>query len=177
MYGEALFAQNFYASSQGAGQYIKVRFVIENGKVSNFIAPDFKGFNIVSGPNTSQSTQFINGTMSNSMAYEYVLQPIQTGKLTIQAATAVINGRTMQSNTLNFTASASTPQQVKEKIRQEIQDEQVTEENIFVKVEVNKKEVYVGEQFTVTYKLYTQLSLTGYTLTELPNGSLAGTKK
>ena len=45
----------------------------------NFIAPDFNGFRMVSGPNTSSSFSMINGVVTQKKAYSYVLMPEATG--------------------------------------------------------------------------------------------------
>ena len=60
-----------------AGDQFRVRFTISSQNVSNFNAPDFKGFEVIYGPATSRqsSIQIINGrtTQSSSITYTYVL--------------------------------------------------------------------------------------------------------
>jgi len=67
------------------GNYLEVRFEINNGKGS-FIAPDFAGWNIVSGPNTSSSFSIMNGEMRQSSSYSYYLEAHQEGMYTIAPA-------------------------------------------------------------------------------------------
>jgi len=67
------------------GNQVKVSFVASNIS-GNFIAPDFEGFDIISGPFTSSSYSFINGEESRKTTYVYLLQPSRTGMLTIGKA-------------------------------------------------------------------------------------------
>lgn len=59
---------------------------MEDASGGNFNAPTFENFNIVSGPNTSTSMSFMNGRMSQSVAYTYYLEPKDIGNYYIQPA-------------------------------------------------------------------------------------------
>jgi hypothetical protein len=63
-------------------EVLKVEFFIDN-----FKAPDFSGFRLVAGPNTSSSMSIINGEVSQKKSYSFVLIPEDTGIVTIGAAT------------------------------------------------------------------------------------------
>ena len=49
--------------------------------LQSFRPPSFRGFKILSGPNQSSSVQFINGKVSKSITYSYLLIPPNTLKL------------------------------------------------------------------------------------------------
>jgi len=68
------------------GNYIEVKFTIENAAVKNFEAPNFDGFTIVSGPNQSSSMMISNGEVSQTMAYSYYIEPVDVGNYFIQPA-------------------------------------------------------------------------------------------
>ncbi len=68
------------------GNYIEVKFTIENAAVKNFEAPNFDGFNVVSGPNQSSSMMISNGEVSQTMAYSYYIEPVDVGSYFIQPA-------------------------------------------------------------------------------------------
>ena len=68
------------------GNYIEVKFTIENAGVTNFEAPNFDGFNIVSGPNQSSSMMINNGQVTQSVAYSYYIEPLAIGNYFIQPA-------------------------------------------------------------------------------------------
>ena len=61
-------------------------FTIENASVKNFEAPNFDGFNIVSGPNQSSSMVISNGKVSQTVAYSYYIKPVDVGNYFIQPA-------------------------------------------------------------------------------------------
>ena len=67
------------------GNYIEVRFTIENGG-GDFEAPLFDGFDILSGPNTSSSFSMINGKVSQEASYTYIIKPVREGQLYIEPA-------------------------------------------------------------------------------------------
>jgi hypothetical protein len=66
-------------------EVLKVEFLIDN-LTGNFKAPDFSGFRLVAGPNTSSSMSIINGEISQKKSYSYVLMPDETGLLYIGSA-------------------------------------------------------------------------------------------
>jgi hypothetical protein len=66
-------------------EVIKIEFVLENLS-GNFKAPDFNGFRLVSGPNTSTSISMVNGDVFQKKIYSYLLMPVRTGKLIINIA-------------------------------------------------------------------------------------------
>ncbi len=83
---EAKFTVEISSDSVLLGNYIEVKFTIENTAVKNFEAPNFEGFSIVSGPNQSSSMRIINGQVSQSISYSYYLEPNDIGNYYIQPA-------------------------------------------------------------------------------------------
>ena len=49
-------------------EVIQIEFLLDNLE-GKFVAPDFKSFNIASGPNTSSSFTIINGEVSQKKSY------------------------------------------------------------------------------------------------------------
>lgn len=68
------------------GNYFEVKFTLENASGSNFSPPEFDGFHIVGGPNQSTSMSFVNGDMTQSIAYSYYLEPKDIGSYWIEPA-------------------------------------------------------------------------------------------
>ena len=68
------------------GNPIGVKYTFENIQ-GDFVPPDFKGFDIIGGPNVSNQFSMINGVVSQSSSYEYYLMPTELGNLTISEAT------------------------------------------------------------------------------------------
>ena len=72
----------------GSGEQFTLQFTLTNagtGGGKNLQLPDLSKFHIMSGPNQSSSMQIINGAVSSSVTYSYVLQPKEVGKFSIEA--------------------------------------------------------------------------------------------
>lgn len=170
----SVYAQKFSATvdKTTVGQYeqFQVYFTFDGGDVnslSNFRAPAFGGFQILSGPNQSSSMQIINGKVSGSITYSYILQPTNIGNYTIGSASVAYSGRTYSTNSLSIKVEKGTPQQQKESTGGYTQQELA--KNVFILAEANKTRATLGEQITVTYKLYTKLNIASPQITKLPS--------
>ncbi len=165
----------------GKSDYVQVQFIIENAKdIGNVQTPDLSDFNIVEGPNQSTGMSITNGNMSQYKGIIFLLQPKRTGTLTIKPATATVDGQLMHSNALQITVHnkavqgnsnppgfnpltdptwprAEPPVDMDEVVRPGENVEDKIRRNFFVKVEVSKKDCYLGEPIVATYKLYARL--------------------
>jgi hypothetical protein len=161
-----LAAQSFTASvdetTVADNQQFKVTFTFSGKNVNgvkNFKPPAFNNFLVLSGPNQSTSIQFINGVQSGAISYSYILQGKSIGKFSISKASVEFDGNIYQTKPLNITVVKGT---VKPKTQKK-QDDTISNEeiakNLFIKAIVDKRQVYLGEQVTVTYKLYTRLNI------------------
>ena len=74
------------------GEQLQVTFTL-NGSGSNFHAPTFNDFNVLSGPNQSTSMQFVNGAVSQSISYTYILQATKEGSFRFGSATMDAGGK------------------------------------------------------------------------------------
>ncbi|KXK40865.1 MAG: aerotolerance-related exported protein [Bacteroidetes bacterium OLB9] len=72
-------------------EVVKVEFMLDNLD-GMFSEPDFKGFRIVSGPNTSSQIKMMNGKVTQKKSYSYIIMPIKAGALTI--GSAIFSGKT-----------------------------------------------------------------------------------
>ena len=159
------FAQEFTASvnetTVSDNESFQVSFTFSGSSISNlskFSPPAFENFMILSGPNQSSSIQIINGTQSASLTYSFVVQPKSLGRLSVGSASIEQNGKTYKSNPITITVvkGSSKPQQKKDDSK--ISTEEIAK-NLFIRAMVDKTKAYRGEQITVTYKLYTRLSI------------------
>ncbi|MBS1764412.1 MAG: protein BatD [Bacteroidetes bacterium] len=153
----------------GTNEQFSITFTI-NAQASNFQAPSFKDFNILSGPNQSTSMQFINGNMSQSVSFTYYLQAKSEGTFRIDPATIDVNGVKIKSNvlTLNVIKGQGKPQAGAAGSQSNDDDNGITTKSVFLRVSVDKSSVYRGEAILATYKLYTKVSLVNYTIDKLP---------
>ncbi len=159
------FAQQFVASvaeiDATVNEPFQVSFTFSGPSInnlSNFSPPSFENFMILSGPNQSTSIQIINGTQSASITYSFVLQAKSVGTFTIGSASINQSGKTYKSNALVIPVLKGQPKNQQQKNNNEISEEEIAK-NLYVRAIVDKTKAYKGEQVTVTYKLYTSLSI------------------
>ncbi len=140
------------------GGSFTVEFTLSNADANNFTAPNFKDFNVLSGPNESRRVSISNGHRSQSYGLSYTLQPKKIGKFIIGAATVQVDGKTLRTNPFQIEvlkgkdSNAST----KKELDQELS------EGVFVKAIFNKEESKVGEQIIIDYKLFTSRNIDSY---------------
>ncbi len=153
---------------------IQVTFSIENMSDRNFAPPDFRGFNVLSGPMKGMSNMNINGVRTSSVTYVYLLQAQAPGKLTIGPASIEHNGKTVRSNSITLTITKAGSRNNNSGGgnngggNENVSVNDYLNENLFVRLFVDKKEVYKGEQVTATYKLYRKLQVDQYSITQAP---------
>ncbi len=168
------YAQEYSASVDKStvrqGERFQAYFSFSGGDINsikNFRAPDFKGFTVLSGPNRSSSMQIINGAVSSTLTYSYILVAQTPGQYTIGASSLFYKGK-------RYVTKPITVNVVKGKVKiKSSSDSGISEEelrnNIFIRAIPNKTRVYKGEQIIVTYKLYTRLNIKSPQISKLPS--------
>src|SRR5260221_10110414 len=82
MFSMNVSAQELTASASPAtvavGDQVHVTFAL-NANGSNFHAPTFTDFNVLLGPSQSTSMQIINGSVSQTISFTYILQAMKEG--------------------------------------------------------------------------------------------------
>ncbi|MCW9094475.1 MAG: BatD family protein [Ignavibacteriaceae bacterium] len=159
------FAQEFTASvdetTVSDNERFQVSFTFSGSSIndlSKFSPPSFENFTVLSGPNQSTSIQIINGAQSASLTYSFVIQAKSVGIFSIGSASIEQNGTTYKSDPLKITVIKGTAKPQRKNDNSQISNEEIAK-NLFIKTTVDKTRVYKGEQVTVTYKLYTRLSI------------------
>ena len=164
-------AQTFTASVNNTSVAVSDEFQISftfsgtsaNG-VSNFKPPDLHDFLVLSGPNQSTSMEVVNASVSASITYSYYLAPRAEGKFTIGSATVEYDGKILSTKPLAMTVVKGSPKQVASSTGTSGQTNSTVSskdigDNLFIIATADKDKVYMGEQVTVTYKLYTRVSI------------------
>ncbi len=147
----------------GLNDQFQLTFTFEgkdiNG-VRNFSPPSLSNFYVLSGPNQSTSVQIINGVVSGSLSYSYYLKPKKTGTFTIGVGSVNYEGSTYRSSPLKIEIVKGTTQRRRNGNNggATVSNEDIAK-NLFIRATVNKRKVYIGEQVTVVYKLYTRVSI------------------
>ena len=172
------FAQKLTAQASrtkvGVGESFQISFSL-NSSGSNFVAPSLNDFNVYSGPNQSTSMSYINGAMSQSVTLSYIIAAKKEGKFTIGPASVNVNGTTIQSNSFSIEViKGAANQQSQGNNNQVAQNPSApttenVSDNLFVKTIVSKTKAYLGEQITVTHKVYTRYQLRGFQDIKFPD--------
>ena len=166
------------------GDNFTVRFVV-NDKASDFNGPTFKGFSLRYGPSTSSSTSmsFVNGhtTRSVETSFTYTLTADVDGSFTVGAATCKVDGKQLSSKPFTIKVQKLTQQQQQQRQQQqydpwgrmrqqqsEPEQVQLDDKSLFARASVSKTNPYQGEQIIISYKIYTQVSISQFAIDKLP---------
>lgn len=183
------FAQNptFYSqvskTKVAVGEVFQVAFTLE-GQGSNLTYPNFKDFDIYSGPNQSQSMSMVNGNFSQSTTISLFIAAKKEGKFTIGPATVMAGGQKLETKPIIIEAvkapqqqqqqSGNLNQQGKAQAQQNAPQEknqyasEISGEDLFVRTFLSKTKSYLGEQLTLTQKVYSRVDLRGFQNVKFP---------
>jgi hypothetical protein len=149
----------------GLNQRLRVEFSIDKQGGDHFTPPSFINFKVVGGPSQSVSQSWINGKVSFSQTYTYIIQPKIKGELTIGTASIEIDGKTIKSNPVKIIVLNAVD------IPKDPNDPNyVAQQNIHLVAEISKSRPYVGEGVYVEYRLYVSQNISVYdtSVTEAP---------
>ena len=135
-------------------RYFEVTFSLRNADGRQFQPPSFNDFVIVSGPSRSARTTVINGNVSKEISFIYTLQPKRVGKFTIGNATISANNRSLR--TSPFSVEVLEPKE----------GETGPQDQFFVQAELSATEAYVGQQVKLDYKLYYQVDIQNFNISQ-----------
>lgn len=160
----------------GVGDNFRISWEL-NTSGSDFVAPEITDFQVLGGPNQSTSMQFINGSMSQSVSFSYIVRGTREGTFEIGPARIKAGAQVIQSNALTIkvrkgTSQAQTqPQSGQQQPQQQAQQQPAgpSANDIFAKVEVSRSNVMVGEMLIAKLKVYTRSSIVGFDNWELPS--------
>ena len=165
-------------SSVEAGGKFRVQFTVNTQNVSNFSAPDFKGFDVIYGPSTSSQSSFqiINGhtSQSSSIVYTFVLMGNDPGTYTIGSASIQVDGKTVKSKPVqvrvlpggaggsssgggysgNSRTNHSSPS------ASSSSGPNISGKDLFMTATASRTNVHEQEAILLTYKIYTLVDLT-----------------
>ncbi len=157
-----------------AGDRFRVEFVLKNAKGSDFVAPEFTGLKVLSGPNISSGSQYsmVNGVQSSSTTetYTYFVEALPDAtKASVSAAQVTADGKALKSKVLSISivGSGAQPQQQQQQNQQQ-QTQQINRthngiesDDILLRLEISKRSCYKGEALSAQLKLYTRVGIAG----------------
>jgi hypothetical protein len=131
--------------------------------------PEIHDFELLGGPSQghSQSVYSVNGkiTTTSTWQYTYLLKAVKDGKFTIAPASVKVKNKTYRSNTVDIEVLKASEQSASQNPvntnENATQSGSYSDKDLFVKLILDKKEAYIGEQITATVKIYTKTNLSG----------------
>lgn len=159
------------------GEQFRLSYTL-NQEGSNLQLPALDGFDLLMGPSTSQSfmSSTVNGkrTQSVSFTYTFLLEGVKEGTHEIPPATVVVDGKQYKSNTLKIEVVKGSENEGNKKNRdnQAIQPDAsaaINENNLFVRVDVSRRNLYMGESLVATIKVYSKVDLTNFGRSKFPS--------
>lgn len=171
--GHQLRAQKLTAqvskTSVAVGEPFQVTFSL-NGSGNDMKIAHMNDFEILQGPYNSSSMSVVNGVVTQSFSLTYVISAKKEGKHLLGPASIVVNGNTIQSNTLTIDVSKSSTNSANS--RQNNTPDQGTVksggDNLFLIAQPSKTKVYVGEELTLIHKLYYKVDIVNVSVTKMP---------
>lgn len=149
------------------GEAFQISFTL-NTNGGNFRPPNMSDFEVYSGPNQSTSVSVVNGSVTQAYIIYYVIAAKKEGKLTIGPASMSTAAGTVQSAPLTIEAVKGASGNGSNQSASSSGTDNVSD-NLFVKTSVSKTKVVLGEQITITHKVYTRYQLRGFQDIKFPD--------
>ena len=162
------------------GEVFQVAFTL-NGSGNNLVYPAFNDFDIYSGPNQSQSMSMVNGNVSQSTTISLFIAAKKEGKFIIGTATVMSGNQKLETKPIAIevvkattqqqaggaNAQGQQPQQSQSKDKNQYSSE-ISNDDLFVRTYLSKTKCFLGEQLTLTQKVYSRVDLRGFQNVKFP---------
>lgn len=173
-YGQDVAVTANAPSTVKSGQAFRIEYTL-NVQGAQLGQPDLSGLDYY-GASTSQSVSIVNGSMTVKYSVYYTVAAPNAGTYKIPPVTAEYNGKTYKSKELVITAQDN-PQQNQAQNQSGSQNQQQSQAeeqvsgsgNLFIDVNVNKKEVYVGQHIVLSAGFYSRYNIQEIADTKLPS--------
>jgi len=133
----------------GMNERLRVDFTIDKQGADDFTPPGFENFTVLAGPSQATSFSSINGKTSFKQTYTYIIQPVSKGSFLIGSASITYDGEIIKSNAVRVQVTDAV------NIPKDSNDPRyLASQNVHLVAEVSNANPYVGESFSVIYKLY-----------------------
>lgn len=168
---DASFEASVDKNPVGMGDQFTLSLRLSNAGVGggkNLQIPDLSKFHIMSGPNQSSSMQFINGAVSSSVTYSYILQPKEMGKFQIGSTSIEASGNVYKTSPITLEVAKGASQQKQQNTGGQDDVGGQIGDNLLLRASVDKSHVMQGEQINLEFKLYTRVSVSNYGVDKNP---------
>ena len=156
-----LFAQGEFRASVNRqtlnqGGTFRLVYELSNVAAQDFTPPDFKNFEVISGPNQGSNTTIINGQVSRSIRITYDLLAPKPGKFIIQPARVTVNNKEVLSNVVSLNVRAVDQTLLAKGLNGNAE--------VQVRLNVVKDTVYVGEELRLEVELINRVDFRTYSM-------------
>jgi hypothetical protein len=169
------------ARKVGVEDIVQLTVTVEGGGAPQVELPPLTNLQLAGGPSVSQQMSFVNGRMSQSVSWTWVLQPKAVGKAEVGAVT-------VRSGSAEQTAPAISIEVVAGNVKPraparrtldpldpfggdpfaELRGQRRVEPKLFIEASPSRSSLFVGEPVVLTYYLYTQAPVTDAQFVEAP---------
>ena len=113
-------------------------------------------FDILGGPSQQTNIQFINGKRSSIKTITWTITPQKSGNIYIPALSGIIDGKKFKGKRIPINVIKV--------------NDTANKRSVFIKADIDKKKAYLGEQITLSYKLYkqTEINITSIDQFQMP---------
>jgi hypothetical protein len=180
----------------GLEEAVQVTVKIDSPGQTRLSPPLFQleNLQIVSGPSQSTSIQVINGAMSQSLSFTWLMQPQKLGRARILSATVDVGGQTLELTPAEIQVVANPPARPQRRSndpfdrlfrndpffqrdpaedffqqRRRRQQQPARAPQIFLEGVVDQSKPWLGQQLLYTLYLYTEVDVRSVSPTKLPD--------
>ena len=163
--GQVSFNANASKTTVEETERFTVDFNIKNTNHKRFNPPNFKNFQVL-GRSTGSSMVYSNGQTQRTQTITYTLLPRTVGTFTIpKAEITTQNNEVLYSKPITVKVVKSGSSASSKAKSNELKDK------VFLRTVVSNSQPVVGEQVTIDYRIYTQVSIEQYQITKEPDFS------
>ncbi|HVN57370.1 MAG TPA: BatD family protein [Bacteroidales bacterium] len=166
-----------YPNVVTAGEQFAISFSV-NTSGGDFMPPAFNGFTNIMGPQTSysQSTQVVNGkfTSQTSYTYTYFMTAVKAGKTVNAPAHIKVKGKEYSTDSIRIEVTGPTANNSKAARGNRQAETSGAEQgpagsDLYIRLLLNRTDVYQGEYIVATLKVYSRVQLTGLNEEKYPD--------
>jgi hypothetical protein len=135
--------------------------IVINTNPNSYSPPNFNGLSVVSGPNQSSSMQWVNGQTSTQLTLSWGLVAQKEGKYTIGPAMVVAGSQRYETQPVTIEVIKGTPSPSGGQNEPQ-HSNRIDGSDLFIRTAATKNKCYLGEQITITQKVYSRLQIIGF---------------
>jgi hypothetical protein len=158
----------------GLNQQFSLNVELSGERIDSAIRPQLppmEAFSAYQGSGSSERYQIVNGKMSSSKTFIYYFYTTKTGKFTIGPVTVISGGKTYKSDPITIEIQKVAAQQPRPGGKADPSKQSTIQSSgeIFIKAYVDKQKVFQNEPVIITYKIYTQVTVSQINYSKLPS--------